>query len=338
MPRPTVTHASWALRLVGLLVFPALFIFNRAILADAIDAVRDAQPAYLVAATLLMLGASVIRAARWRILAEAAGVRYGRFTDYLAIYYAGLFLGAAVPQIAASFAPVVLMSEDGHSWKRSSISIVLDRLVETAVILVVAAAAALYLAPEHPRLSAIVLLVSCGGLAAGAMLAWLIGRAPRLLARIERGPLARLRRGTDMLASPEAHAVYRGIRERAAPIVALSACAVALQVAVVVLLAESLGLHASVVFLAAAAAMVVLVVMLPISIAGLGSREAMLVLLFSAAGEPKDAAIALGVLLFATGIVARLPGAAGWMRRRMRHDAQPAPETPPVTEATAAPR
>jgi hypothetical protein len=61
--------------------------------------------------------------------------------------------------------------------------------------------------------------------------------------------------------------------------------------------------------------MVVLVVMLPISVAGLGSREGMLVLLFTAAGEPRDAAVALGVLLFAVGIIARLPGALGWMRR-----------------------
>ncbi len=336
MPKPRLSHVSWALRLVGLLVFPALFILNRNLLSDAIDAVRDAQPGYLVAATALMLVASVVRAARWRILAETVGVRYRRFTDYLSIYYAGLFLGAAVPQIAASFAPVVLMSEDGHSWKRSSASIVFDRLIETAMILAVAAVAAIYLAPEHPRMAAIVLLVSGGGIAAGIALAWLTQRAPRLLARIERGPLTRLRPATDMFVSPEAHAVYRGVRRRVLPIAGLSAAAVLLQVTVVVLLAESLGLEASVVFLAAAAAMVVLVVMLPISIAGLGSREAMLVLLFSAAGEPKEAAVALGVLLFAVGIVARLPGAAGWMRRRMRHNAL-APEAI-ATEPGVAPR
>lgn len=336
MPKPRLSHASWALRLLGLLVFPALFVLNRSLLSDAIDAVRDAKPGYLIAATLLMLCASVVRAARWRILAETVGVRYARFTDYLSIYYAGLFLGAAVPQVAASFAPVVLMSEDGHSWKRSSASIIFDRLIETAIILLVAAAAALYLAPEHPRMAAVVLFVSGGGIAAGVTLAWLTQRAPRLLSRIERGPLTRLKPATDMFVSPEAQAVYRGVRARALPIVGLSAAAVLLQVTVVVLLAESLGLDASVVFLAAAAAMVVLVVMLPISIAGLGSREAMLVLLFSAAGEPKEAAVALGVLLFAVGIVARLPGAAGWMRRRMRHEL-PAPDAP-VGEPSVAPR
>jgi hypothetical protein len=68
-------------------------------------------------------------------------------------------------------------------------------------------------------------------------------------------------------------------------------------------------------FLASAAAMVVLVVMIPVSFAGLGSREGMLVLLFTAAGEPGEEAVALGVLLFAVGIVARLPGVVGWLRQ-----------------------
>ena len=327
MPRVRIEHLSWALRLLGLLVFPALFVVNRGLLGDAARAVGDATPGYLVAATALMLFASVARAARWRILAEAAGVRYGRFIDYLSIYYAGLFLGAAVPQLAASFAPVVLMREDGHSWKRSSVSILFDRLLETAAILLVALVAALYLLPEHGRLSLVVLALSASGLGALALTPVVAARAPGLVSRYARGPFAKLQSLADVVVSPEAHEVYAGMRARAGLLAALSALVVALQVAVVVLLAESLGVHASVVLLAAAAALVVLVVMLPVSIAGLGSREAVLVLLFTAAGEPKEQAVALGVLLFAVGIVARMPGALGWLRRsRGHHHGTPLPE------------
>lgn len=329
MPRLTAHHASWIIRLLGLLVFPAVFIFDRTLLTDAAAAVRDATPAYLAAATLLMLAASVVRAVRWRLLAEAAGVRYARFVDYLSIYYAGLFLGAAVPQVAASFAPVVLMREDGHSWRRASISILFDRLVESTMILLVGLAAALYLLPEHPRLSVIVLLVSFGGLAALVGVTLLLRFAPRLVGRIERGPLARLRALTDVLESPEAAHMLRAMRGSAVSLAALSALAVALQIGVVIFLAKAIGLNASVVFLAAAAAMVVLVVMLPISVAGLGSREGILVVLFTAAGEPKEAAIALGVLLFFVGLVARLPGVLGWLRRRSGAAATYAPDAPP---------
>lgn len=334
MPSLRVEHLSWALRLLGLLVFPALFIFNRDLLADAADAVRDADVPYLVAGTALMLLASVVRAARWRILAEAAGVRYGRFIDYLSIYYAGLFLGAAIPQLAASFAPVVLMREDGHSWRRSTISILFDRLIETAAILLVALAAALYLLPEHTRLSIVVLLVAGGGLAALALAPYLAMHAPDLVAKYARGPLRKLETAANTITSPEAREVYGGMRQKSALIAALSALVVVLQITVVVLLAEALGVRASIVLLAAAAALVVLVVMLPVSIAGLGSREAVLVLLFTAAGEPKEQAVALGLLLFAVGIVARMPGALGWLRRsRGAHTA--ASDAPPPEQQKA---
>jgi uncharacterized membrane protein YbhN (UPF0104 family) len=143
----------------------------------------------------------------------------------------------------------------------------------------------------------------------------LLVKAPRIIERIERGPLLKLRKITDMVSSGEARGLFRGIRSRAGQLAGLSFAVVLLQVSVVVLLAEALSLDASVVFLAAVAAMVVLVVMVPISFAGLGSREAMLVVLFTAAGEPKDAAVALGVLLFAVGLAARLPGVLGWVRR-----------------------
>ncbi len=315
MPRPGLKHASLALRLSGLLVFPALFLFSRGTIADAIDAMRSANVGFLVAATALMLGASIVRAMRWRILAEASGIYYPQFIDYLSIYYAGLFLGAAVPQLAASFAPVVLMTEDGHSWRRSGVSIFFDRVVETLAILLVAFFAALYLIPDYQRLSAIVLAVSGSAFAGMAVAVWLLAKAPGLLERVERGPLARLRKVTDTLQSDEARAIFAGLRSRAGQLVVLSITVVLFQVGVVVLLAEALSLDASIIFLAAVAAMVVLVVMVPISFAGLGSREAILVVLFTAAGEPKDAAVALGVLLFVVGLVARLPGALGWLRR-----------------------
>jgi uncharacterized membrane protein YbhN (UPF0104 family) len=337
VPKLQFKHASLALRLSGLLVFPALFVFKRDIISDAIDAIADANLALFILATAVLLVSSLIRTMRWRVLAEAAGVRYPRFVDYLSIYYAGLFLGVAVPAMAASFAPVVLMSEDGHSWRRSSISIVIDRMLETVVILIGSFLAAIYLFPQHHRLSVIVLIVSGGTLAAVAIALWLSRAAPRLVRRFEVGPLARLSKLTDVLASSDADALYHGIASRAGQLAFLSVAVLVLQVGSVVLLAESLELHASIALLTAAAAMVVLVVMLPVSILGIGSREATLVVLFTASGQPHEAAVALGVLMFISGLISRLPGALSWWRRSAtvptRAHQQPAPDM--VVELTA---
>jgi hypothetical protein len=183
------------------------------------------------------------------------------------------------------------------------------------VILIGAFFAAIYLFPQHQRLSTVVLLVSGGTLLALALGIWLSRAAPRLVQRFEVGPLARLSKVTDVLASSDAEALYHGIASKAGQLAFLSIAVLVLQVGSVVLLAESLELHASIALLTAAAAMVVLVVMLPVSVLGIGSREATLVVLFTASGQPHEAAVALGVLMFISGLIARLPGALSWWRR-----------------------
>jgi uncharacterized membrane protein YbhN (UPF0104 family) len=175
--------------------------------------------------------------------------------------------------------------------------------------------AALYLLPTHTTLALVVLAV-CGGLMAGLTGVFVVAfRWSALGERLERTPLRPIIARASVLASDEARAVLHNVRSQTARLFAISAAVMVLQVAVVVALAEALGVHAPIAFLAAAASLIVLVVMLPISIAGLGSREGMLILLFTAAGEPREDAIALGVLLFFVGLIARLPGVIGWVYR-----------------------
>ena len=83
----------------------------------------------------------------------------------------------------------------------------------------------------------------------------------------------------------------------------------------VVLLSKALAIDLSPVFIAMGASLVGLMMLLPITINGLGAREAILVTLFSAAGAPQEEAIALGLLMFATNVLSRLPGFFAWTRR-----------------------
>ena len=79
-----------------------------------------------------------------------------------------------MPQLAASFTPVLFAADAGHSWRRTTLSIIFDRLIELIVMLVFAFVAALYLYAETPALSLAVIigvLVLAAGLAIGLPLA-----------------------------------------------------------------------------------------------------------------------------------------------------------------------
>ena len=60
---------------------------------------------------------------------------------------------------------------------------------------------------------------------------------------------------------------------------------------------------------------VALSALLPLSVSGIGTREAVLVVVFEATGYSADAAVALGLLVLAVVIVGSSPGALEWLRR-----------------------
>jgi uncharacterized membrane protein YbhN (UPF0104 family) len=104
------------------------------------------------------------------------------------------------------------------------------------------------------------------------------------------------------------------LRGCAAVVSGISTVILVIQTAIIVLLAEALNLDVSLPFLIMAWSLVTLAVTLPISIGGLGLREGVLVAMFTSVGEPKEDAVALGLLFFVVVMVTRLPGAYTWLR------------------------
>jgi uncharacterized protein (TIRG00374 family) len=301
------------LRLSGLIVFPIILVFGIDLTKTA-DVLRDSQLALVLLGLALMQGAIMLRIWRWKLVAEASGVHYPRFWDYAALFYTGLFAGAAMPQLAASFAPVLFVSEAGHSWRRAVASILFDRLVELAVILLFAFAAAVYLYPDFPELS-LAVMVALATLGVGALLALPTLRyVRRWLRNGGELPWRGVASALQLLEAEETREMLTKLRACVAPVAGISAVILVLQTAIIVVLAEALNLDVSLPFLIMAWSLVTLAVTLPITIAGLGLREGVLVVMFTTVGEPKEEALALGLLFFLVVLITRLPGAFTWLR------------------------
>ena len=281
------------------------------------NSLRKARIDLAIAAFALLQIGIVLRAWRWRMVAEAVGIHYHRFRDYVVLFYLGLFAGVAVPQTAASFAPALFMAEDGYPWQRSVGSIVLDRAIEALLTLLFAVGAAIYLYPVVPGIS-ISVIVTGGSIYLALVGAYVwrrqLGRAAEALGT--RFP--RLTRWSDRLQAPDlAKAVYDQ-RARLGKATVVGLLVALSDIAFAVAAAAALGIDASWVFIAMAWSIVAMVVMLPISVGGLGPREGMFVLLFAAKGEPQEEALALGLLIFALSLAARAPGIIAWTTRRAR--------------------
>jgi uncharacterized membrane protein YbhN (UPF0104 family) len=87
----------------------------------------------------------------------------------------------------------------------------------------------------------------------------------------------------------------------------------------------ALGIEAPLAAYVAFIPIILLVMLLPITISGLGTSQAGFVLFFRTAGVSEPAAFALSVLFVALGVVGNLPGGLLWTRSGLTPAAVPAP-------------
>lgn len=123
----------WALRLLG----PALLVYilwsNRDELALAWETLRRVHWSPLVLAIVLVFPFVLLKGWRWQVILKDLGqdVPWGRLTFYYAL---GIFLGAAVPGQAGDFLKAWYLREDGYELGAALLSTVVDRLFDMLIM------------------------------------------------------------------------------------------------------------------------------------------------------------------------------------------------------------
>jgi len=297
-----VLRAAIGLSLAGFL----LWRYGRGSIGRAL---HDEDPRYFFAAVLLYVAGQVMSAYRWQIVARLVGVG-GRFREYFAFYFVGMFTNLFVPGlIGGDAARVFYLARDNrevsHGLARAAASVVGDRLIGLIALFWLAAMSAGILG--HGILPRAVMLptLAIGALSIAGYLALpLIGRViERLPARIRE--LARvmepsLRRPFTMM-----------------PALVLS---LVLQVSLVLcqyLIALGLRLQIPLSMFFLCVPVSNFFASIPITLNGLGLREGSYVFLFKMAGVTSQEAITLSLLYFAATTIGGLSGVLGLLMARL---------------------
>ena len=263
-------------------------------------------------------GGQWLSAWRWWLLLRPVrlDVPYLRM---VAFYFIGMFFNIFLPTIVGGDAvKAILLARETGAPARSTMSVFMERNVGLFALLTIATAAAFVAPPVDVKgfnLLQLTLLVFAAFVAANIVLA--SRPAYRLVDHlVALTPLARIRSRAASLY--EALVPYREARWRG--LVAAAAVQSFLFQAVVILVvflnANALGLSVPVSALAVFVPLISLAGMLPISVNGLGVREALYLLLFGRLGVPADAAVSLALLYFAVTLAASLPGGVVYALQR----------------------
>ncbi len=298
------------LRLLGITLL--LFLLSRVNLGEVAQIWRHIRLDWLAAAVALNLPQVGLKAYRWQRLLRAQHIHYP-FAQATLSYFGSIFVGLLTPGRVGEFVKAFHISRDCNiSLAQGLSSVLLDRLFDLYALFIIGGTALLALAPGGLG------IVSLGGLALLLVLPLaLFVNATTFAWFCKTGiKLGRLG-GKTFSPSSWLWEVHTGIRQlplREALIAGLlTLMAYSIFFSQCYLLAKALSMPAGFGTISFAVALGSLVTLLPISISGLGTREAAIVAYLGQAGVSEEIAISFSLLVFTTFYVAGgLMGALAW--------------------------
>lgn len=294
-----------ALLTFKVLVSVALFVwaFQKVSWESIGPALGHANPAWVVAAVLLLVVSHLLASYQWSRLLSTAGVRLP-FWKVAAYYHVGLFFNNFLPaNVGGDLARTLDVARAGVSRSTALSTVLLDRLIGMVALGGVAVVSTLP-AIDHFHLAA-----AYGGVLAFFVIAVLTLRAvlePRVLAWLQRvlAAVGFARFAPALEAVAAQLGTFRGQRRLLLELLCVALVVQILRIGVHMLFARALGLHIHAAYFFLFVPLLAVIVSLPISLNGIGVREGAGILLFGLVGLDRGSAFALqfGTYLVAVGV------------------------------------
>jgi uncharacterized protein (TIRG00374 family) len=263
---------------------------------------------WIAAAVALLLIDRTLMAYRWMVLLRALtpGSR-PPFGAVMRIFFVSTFVGTFLPSVGGDLYRAYSLSRLKVSGVESAASVLMDRVLGVMSIVIVGVVA-LVPAPDAARNKWMLLtlaLASLGCLVAGVAVfsERAAGAGQRMAVRL---PNERARR----IAAGMIDAVRRYSRHHG-ELVNVLVMSIGVQMVRVIqawCLGRALGIEAGVVMYFIFIPIVLLIMLLPITVNGLGTSQGAFGWLFGSIGVPAAAAVALSILFVALGVAGNLPG------------------------------
>jgi uncharacterized protein (TIRG00374 family) len=289
-------------RLIGVAILA--LILSRLDLEATLKALAGVRFGYVflaLAASPLVFG---LKTWRWRELLKIQGIAYSLGDAFLA-FMAGLFLGLVTPGRLGEMGRALYLKQDlDVPVSEGLANVLMDRLFDLYTILVLGSAGLVWFRLLPPWALAVIVAGT-----AGALLMPIALLSERLAAYgmhiVAALPFIRRRQAQLAEATTRFQLALRPLLSPhlIVPLL-LTLLAYALFFAQMKLLALALDLDVSLPYLAVCLSIAGVITLLPISFSGLGTRDAILIALFSPIGLPPEEAVAFSTLFFLVSYVA----------------------------------
>jgi glycosyltransferase 2 family protein len=303
---------AWLLRGGGLLLLALLigFLVRQGQLrpAQILDTLAHANPAWVALSVLLYFPFALIKSERWRLLAGDLGIGMGAGEAWR-LYAVGLGAGALTPGQAGDVIKAWALQRRGRPLGAAIASTVLDRLFDVAGLAPLALLGVVVFGQEYVGGVGVVALISAAALGAVVLFAQRAAILRLVNRRIARAAAAR--------GAADAPAGASSLGARSLLLAGgWTILSFAMSTFRVWLLALAIGLALDPAQVGGMVGLTTVAALVPVSVSGVGTRDAMLVALVGRLVAPpaaaSAAAIALSTLILGLNLVNALAGYAVW--------------------------
>lgn len=292
------------IRLVVALVIAGIVLYY-ANPAQALNALRRVSWGWLAAALVLVIADRALMAYRWMALLGAS--TRPPFWRMLRIFFESSFVGAFLPSVGGDVARAWALARVGVAGAQSVASVLMDRLLGVVSILM-AGAVGLAIAPVAFNRSVLVTSIAVLSLACIAAMLLVFSRAVDRAANASIGWVRPASLGRTLHRVLGALQDYRGQSRTLVIVLVASVGVQMLRIAQAWMLGRGLGMTAPFETYVAYIPIILLIMMLPVSVSGIGTGNVAFVFLFGQSGVAAADAFALSVLFLLLGVAGTLPG------------------------------
>ncbi|HIH21120.1 MAG: flippase-like domain-containing protein [Candidatus Diapherotrites archaeon] len=268
-------------------------------LQEVLNQLQKARPEFLLAAAILSFVTAFVKSLKWKQIVEATGHKISNVKAFKA-FSIGFALSLASPGRIGDFARALFIKDRKRGLASGLATVVIDRIIDIILLFCLAAIGLLVIAEKFQNqgfeiaiLAAILLSI--------ALSVMLFSREK---ARIVLKPFFRLIiperfKGRAKSFFNEFYKALKSFaknKEKVAKSIILGLLSWALTIAFALLIAQGVQLNADLIFIAACIPILLIVETIPISIAGIGTRDATAVFLFSFAGISPEKSISFSLL------------------------------------------
>jgi len=304
---------KWILRSIGLILF--IIILSKLNFTKIIALLSNINPFYLAPALLLFIPLLIIKAMRWQLLMKAQNINYS-LKDSTIMYAAALYIGTLTPGRIGDFIKIFYLKGDGYPFGKSFATVLLDRLFDLTSLLLLGYAGMLLFITFFERVIISLSSIFVGTVLLALLLFYKKDFTKGVLENISSYLIPERYRENAKIGFSD---LFNGIK-----ILNINQLTLATFITffgwtiyflTMYLLALSIDINIPFFYLATCVSISAVITLIPISISGIGTRDATLIILFSYFGLSKESAIAFSMMILFMFAVNGSIGLIAWLKK-----------------------